>query len=490
MPEPHTDKGAALVYCRVSTKALAEGTSLDSQSARCVAHAESLGYTVARVTLEVHSGADLFGRPLLARDRADVRAGRYQALVAYSVDRLTRDEAHLAIIRAECDRAGCRLVFADGGAEGPLSREAYAAKAERRNVVERMKRGRHAKLMQGRPTFNGWTLYGYRPDRDAGVYQIYEPEAVIVRRVFSLCAEGLGTYRIASAFNREGIPTPKRRHRPGSRWTSATVSLILSNRAYTGEEVCWKVRKGGGRRERQRPESEWVRLPEGVRPAIVTPELWEECRRKVEARVPRMNDGVKHPALLRGHIFCAECGAGMVRNYFRRGKYEYLKYRCGSRWRPFATRCRGEAVPLEAAHGWAWGVVERLLLHPDTAARAAMHALPASSAELEAARLAHESAALALRALLAADAGDALGPYLEQATREERALGRLVAELEERQDKVARPAGDLLRLCERARQGVGNLTFDERRLALKALGFKMFANGDDPTRWCHEQSIL
>ena len=38
-------------------------------------------------------------------------------------------------------------------------------------------------------------------------------------------------------------------------------------------------------------------------------------------------------------------------------------------------------------------------------------------------------------------------------------------------------------------EGGGNLTFDERRLALKALGFKMFANGSDPMHWRHEPSI-
>src|SRR5215203_1054685 len=76
MPKLRSDEGAALVYCRVSTKALAGGTSLDSQRALCVARAEGLRYVVTRVTREVHSGAELFERPELSRDRADIRAGR------------------------------------------------------------------------------------------------------------------------------------------------------------------------------------------------------------------------------------------------------------------------------------------------------------------------------------------------------------------------------------------------------------------------------
>src|SRR5437868_5779200 len=94
---------AALVYCRVSTqKQEDEGTSLDSQAAACVAHAEKLGYRVARVTKEVYSGAELFDRPKLALDRADIRAGMFQAVVVYAIDRFSRNVAHLAILSEEC----------------------------------------------------------------------------------------------------------------------------------------------------------------------------------------------------------------------------------------------------------------------------------------------------------------------------------------------------------------------------------------------------
>jgi DNA invertase Pin-like site-specific DNA recombinase len=486
MPELRTEMGAALVYCRVSTKALAEGTSLESQKARCVAHAESLGYSVARVTMEAYSGAELFERSKLSRDRADIREGKYQALVTYSVDRLTRDEAHLSILRAECGRASCRLVFVTGGAEDTLPREAYAAKAERRNVIERMSRGRHTKLLQGRPVFNGTPLYGYRPDREAGVYRIYEPEAEVVRRVFAMCAGGSGMHRIASTFNREGLPSPKSDLKPGSRWTSATVSLLLGNRSYTGEEVCWKTKKASGGRDLLRPEAERVRLPEGVRPAVITRELWEECRGRIAARAAKVKNSVRRPALLRGHIFCAECGAGMVRNHFRRGKYEYLKYRCGSRWRPFATECRGEAVPLLAVQEWAWGIVRSLMLEGEGAEAF----VPKPSADLEAARLAHGDAARAVEALLAAAAGDpALRPYAEQAEGEKRRLEKIMAEIEERESAPFLHAATLLRLRELLKVGDGRLTFDEQREALMASGFKAFANGDDSVCWRYEASV-
>src|SRR5260221_6948544 len=104
--------GQALVYCRVSTTGQEEhGTSLDSQERECVAHATALGFTVGRITREVYSGAELWDRPKLSQDRADLKAGHFAALVCYSTDRLSRDPIHLAILAEECERAGVALHF-------------------------------------------------------------------------------------------------------------------------------------------------------------------------------------------------------------------------------------------------------------------------------------------------------------------------------------------------------------------------------------------
>jgi DNA invertase Pin-like site-specific DNA recombinase len=66
-------KGAAIIYCRVSTIGQKEeGTSLESQKTACVAHAEALDYIAGRITEEVYSGAELWDRPKLGQDRADL----------------------------------------------------------------------------------------------------------------------------------------------------------------------------------------------------------------------------------------------------------------------------------------------------------------------------------------------------------------------------------------------------------------------------------
>lgn len=138
----------ALVYCRVSTKGQEEnGTSLDSQERECVAHATALGFTVGRITHEVYSGAELWDRPKLSRDRTDLKAGRFAALVCYATDRLSRDPIHLAILAEECERAGVALHFVsetfDDSDESALIRyvKGYSSKKEREKIHERSLRG-------------------------------------------------------------------------------------------------------------------------------------------------------------------------------------------------------------------------------------------------------------------------------------------------------------------------------------------------------------
>ncbi|HYX71750.1 MAG TPA: recombinase family protein, partial [Nitrososphaera sp.] len=208
---------SALIYCRVSTvKQEEEGTSLDSQAAACIEHAEKLGYFVARITKEVFSGAELFDRPLLSRDRADIRAGRFDAVVVYAIDRLSRDVAHLAILSEEVERAGATLIFVtedlDDSPEGKLmtSVKAYVAEVERLKIRERCVRGKRQKALNGKVVRGGTDLYGYSYDKDHGVRVIKEDEARVVRQIYRWILEGVSTRKVIQRLNEQGIPSPAR----------------------------------------------------------------------------------------------------------------------------------------------------------------------------------------------------------------------------------------------------------------------------------------
>src|SRR4051812_36714276 len=88
-----------VIYCRVSTSGQEEeGTSLDTQETRCRSHAQEQGYHVTGMFKDVYSGAKFRERPGLSALRQCVRDGTADLVLAYAVDRLSRNQSHLAIL--------------------------------------------------------------------------------------------------------------------------------------------------------------------------------------------------------------------------------------------------------------------------------------------------------------------------------------------------------------------------------------------------------
>ena len=76
--------------------------------------------------------------------------------------------------------------------------------------------------------------------------------------------------------------------------------------------------------------------------------------------------------------------------------------------------------------------------------------------------------------------------YTARAKRDIEQLDAIISELERREAESGRRGSDLLTLSDRAKDSADEFTFEERRSALAAIGFRAYANGDDPTRWRYE----
>src|SRR5689334_15488480 len=102
----HGNMKTAAIYVRVSTAAQEEdGTSLDTQEEQCRRYASAQGYEVdeAHVYREVFTGAELWDRPQLTRLRAAVRQQAVGVVIAYAIDRLSRDPVHLGVVISEAE---------------------------------------------------------------------------------------------------------------------------------------------------------------------------------------------------------------------------------------------------------------------------------------------------------------------------------------------------------------------------------------------------
>ena len=94
----------ALVYSRVSTDAQErDGTSLDTQERACVEYAQTNGWSAVEIIRDTASGYTL-DRPGIEHVRQLLRQGEIDVVVAYAVDRLSRNQNHIGVLFDEVEQ--------------------------------------------------------------------------------------------------------------------------------------------------------------------------------------------------------------------------------------------------------------------------------------------------------------------------------------------------------------------------------------------------
>lgn len=373
MPQSTESPRTAAIYVRVSTtKQEDEGTSLASQEAACRAYAAEQGYTVAAVYREAYSGASLFERPQLSALRETVRHGDVDVVIAYALDRVSRNQAHLGLILSELEHARASLELVterlEDSPEGRLlqSVRGFVAEVERLKISERTVRGKRSRVQSGKLHNHASELYGYRRDKEAGTRLIVEAEAAIVRRIFhAVGIEGQAVRGLVRDLNAEGVPPPsagKRVYKDErtTRWNPSVVYRILAESAYKGDTVVWRLQsRGKNVASQQRDPSEWITLPEGTTPPVVSPETWQAAQDRVTASTATTTRNAARPYLLRGLMVCAVCGQRM----YAESEHGRSVYRCSSRDKPGGA-CGGKRVNGEAVEAWVWDEVSAILRNP------------------------------------------------------------------------------------------------------------------------------
>jgi site-specific DNA recombinase len=502
--QPESGVRRAALYPRVSTgKQEEEGTSLATQEQRCREYAASKGYVVVEehVYREVHTGTELWERPQLAKMREAVRNREVDVVVAFAIDRLSRDPVHMGVIVSEAEHAGVAVEFVteplDNSPEGQLIRfvRGYAAKVEHEKIKERTIRGRRARAQSGKVHSHGVEKFGYRRNKEQGVRVVFEPEAAIVRDVFRWYTdptEALPLRAIIRRLNERGTPSPgtgKLTYDDPdrvTRWGKGVLQRMLSDPAYKGEAVEWRFKRPGKTVE-IRPESEWLRLPEGTVPAIVPPDVWEAAQARRATNKGQDGRNAARPYLLRGRIVC-ECGRPMRASPERGTR----TYRCSSRETP-AGACGRSRVPAEACEAWVWQQLCAVLSDPTIVAaelkraqeQGPDHSLQADrdAAQRRLAKLDQQQERLLRRYREAEEdefPWELVQREIAQIGTERKALAadlaRIDAKLAEQQRSVDL-LGALHTYVTTVDINLKAATFEDKRLALEALAVRVTGNG-------------
>ena len=183
----------AAIYARVSDQSqdAEDKTSITEQTSEMEAHCERRGLAIVARYQEVGQGWSK-KRPEFQRMLSDARRGRFDTIVCWKSDRLSRGmypaaalmevvEAHQIELEAVMDSIDMKT----------FGLMAAIGKIELDNFRERASMGKRGTAKQGRiPVSN--VPYGYRVGDD-GRPEIVESEAQVVRRIYRMCVkDGLG----------------------------------------------------------------------------------------------------------------------------------------------------------------------------------------------------------------------------------------------------------------------------------------------------------
>ena len=333
----------AAIYARYSTD-LQSAASITDQIRICRRLCEERGWQVVEVFAdEAISGATHL-RPQFQAMQHAAMAGRFDVVVAEALDRLSRDQEHIAGLHKRMRFLGVEMFTKGEGAisEMHIGLGGTISALFLRNLAEKTHRGLEGRVKAGKSA--GGISYGYQLDRQplqdgtftTGDRVINDTEAAIVRRIFTEYDQGKSARSIAIGLNKDGIAPPRSGGKGSRTWSFSTISGnwkrgtgILNNDLYRGLLV-WNRQRyikdpdSGKRQARMNPEADWI-TEEVPHLRIINDALWTRVKQRQGAiredilteragnrDAPKIERGHRPRYLLSGLLSCGCCGAGYI----------------------------------------------------------------------------------------------------------------------------------------------------------------------------------
>lgn len=339
------------VYARVSTEEQAEeGFSIEGQIDTVRKYASTRGHFVVEEYIDRGvSGKSIEGRYALQRLLEEAKEKKFDVVYVWKISRLARKNVDLLSIVEQLSKSNVKVFsisenFDTETTMGKFSLQMMGAVAEfeRNTIVENVKLGMRQRARKGQ--WNGGTVLGYRSTSTSSEsnvapevsLEIVPEEAVIVRKIFELFANGKGLKAIANQINKEGYRTKR-----NNTFSTAAVKEILLNPVYAGKIRFNRYENWS--EKRRKGKSDDVVIVDGNHEAIIDESLWQKVQLIQQQKSKTSIKNYEGNYLLVGLMKCPKCGASMVStrttNTLKDGTEKVLRYYSCS-----AFRSKGSAV--------------------------------------------------------------------------------------------------------------------------------------------------
>lgn len=351
------------IYTRKSTdeNLNSDFTSLDSQREYCQAFIKSREPEGWRLHSERYDDPGFSGgnidRPALKRMVADAKQGKFQIVVCYKYDRLSRNTKDFLHVLEIFDRNGVAFVSVTQPIDttssvGRLMRSILMdfAQFEREMISERTRDKMAAMARKGKRT-GGWPIIGYDIDKEKKIITVNPAEEEIVKEMFDTYLQTKSMWNTAQILNGKGYrmkewTAASGNRRGGSKFNRANLWYLLRNPLYIGK-VTYKGQFFPGEHK-----------------PIITEETFRAVQEMLtgngHGRKHRAVEDLKHVYLLRGLIRCFSCGKAMTPHGVlkkRASLTRFFYYRCLSVNKMDRNACPIKSVPAKAIEDF---VVRRL----------------------------------------------------------------------------------------------------------------------------------
>jgi DNA invertase Pin-like site-specific DNA recombinase len=245
------------------------------------------------------------------------KLGQIDLIITKSISRFSRNTIDTLTLLRELKTYGTEVFFEkenissfDNKIEFVISVLASMAEEESRNISDNVKWGVRKGFKKGEFFLNTQLMLGYKRDKDGNVY-IDETEAEIVREIYKMYLDGIGTPTIAKILTERGIKTVK----GNDKWNVSGVVGILKNEKYSGSALLQKNMNPDFRVKISKVNNNV--LPqyyiEDSHEGIVSKEDFKRVQQKFADRTPRQQSIVKrfrnrdHYTKYSGLCFCGVC---------------------------------------------------------------------------------------------------------------------------------------------------------------------------------------